>query len=274
VAKRISHYHQRKKKKKKDDSKITKPKTPLPPTKEEIARLPYVAHATTSVVNPILIQEFIEKVCVYYRDHPLKHNKLVPSVSFIDGEKRFQLQHFFKYSIPDKLSSSHTYKKLNQLDLEMHRLFGFFTTTEFLFATRYKDLIVQAQWNDPYFNAYLQCLGELLTNDFDAVKENSSPSEESSGSSGVNLPRSASISTPQHARRRSSLSLSGDDPTLAASLTTPSTTTTNGTAPPSPTSQSSSSTRRRSLLEKLGQGLNVTPRKQSISEEGKEKSNK
>jgi len=137
--------------------------------------VPYIAHATTSVVNPITVKEFMDFVCNFYKEHPLKHGKLVPEVEYIDGERRFQLKHFLKFSLPEKFSTSHTYKKLTQLDLEMHRLFGFFTSTEFLFSARYKEIILESPWNKEYFNHYLENLGNQLSRDFEEWKKKTEP---------------------------------------------------------------------------------------------------
>jgi len=77
--------------------------------------LPYIAHATSSVANPITVKEFFEFVCHFYKERPLRDAKLTPEVTFVDGEKRFQINHFLKFALPEKISSSHTYKKIKSI---------------------------------------------------------------------------------------------------------------------------------------------------------------
>jgi len=127
-----------------------------------------------------------------------------------------------------------TYRKLAQLDLEMHRLFGFFTTTEFLFATRYKSIIEQVEWNDTYFAAYLDTLGQVLTQDFDDAIDDGGVS-----SASHTPPKRSSLSTPRHARRRSSLSVGADEPLAGASLASPVITPGDVLVPPSPSRRTS-----------------------------------
>jgi len=257
------------KKKKKRRPEVKDSKSMVPPTADEIARLPYIAHATTSVVNPINVKDFMDFVCNYYREHSLRHGKLAPAVVYIDGEKRFKFKHFFKYSLPQKVLQSTTYKKLTQLDLEMHRLFGFFTTTEFLFGTRYKDIIKEFEWNSTYFNSYLENLGTQLTRDLEDWKKNSqqhqtenkdtngpkTPSSSKTPSkrtsiTGISNPREVSSTQSSVERRRS---LNPDEATLSSQT-------------------NSSDSRRRSLLDQMASI--VTPKKNRRgSNETKEKDN-
>jgi len=147
----------------------------------------------------------------------------------------------------------------------MHRLFGFFTTTEFLFGARYKDLIVEAQWNAQYFSNYLANLGHQLSREFEEWRKlQQQPQQQPTDSSSDELPKI--VINPSFERRRS---LNPDEATLSTQTNSSSGT---GTQP----------VRRRSLFDQMASM--VSPRSssrsrptspstqnQSIQEEGKEK---
>jgi len=141
----------------------------------------------------------------------------------------------------------------------MHRLFGFFTTTEFLFSARYKELICESPWNATYFSNYLANLGHQLSRELEEWKKQQQQQQPNDTSSDE-LPK-ISI-TPSFERRRS---LNPDEATLSSQ-----TNSSNNGTPGQPV-------RRRSIFDQMASIVSPRSRSKSpspstrIQEEGREK---
>eukprot|EP00457_Paulinella_chromatophora_P004380 gb/GEZN01004392.1/.p1 GENE.gb/GEZN01004392.1/~~gb/GEZN01004392.1/.p1 ORF type:complete len:555 (-),score=75.29 gb/GEZN01004392.1/:266-1930(-) len=132
---------------------------------------PFITHCCTSTTNPITLVEFVENACATFKKHPLAQTRLPPSCAMIDGEKRFAVNHFFKYSLKAGVTQNLEAKKLQKLDAEVHHIFGFFFTSEQLFRTSFAKLTTKWKWDETYFEPYLMNLGDVLTDRYVTKRE-------------------------------------------------------------------------------------------------------
>lgn len=154
-----------------DAGEVAKLQKTKPEEARTFGRNPFICHCCTSTTNPITVVDFMDQACHVFKKHPLAMSKGEPSVKMIDGEKRFAIQHFLKYSLKAGVTQNKSAVKLQKLDTEIHNLFGFFFTSELLFRTSYHALTTLWKWDESYFIPYLEHLGETMTDYYDAHRQ-------------------------------------------------------------------------------------------------------